>query len=617
MPHRRSRSSLLGRSFLLPAFGVLTLACSVATSVAACSTGEGTGGDDSHLTGVVDVQILAINDFHGNLQPPGGSTGSVTADADDPIVTGGAPDGGIVVNPDAGTALVPAGGAAYLATHVKRLRAENPHTAVVSAGDLTGASPLLSNLFKDEPAVLAMNAIGLDFEGVGNHDFDRGITELLRLQNGGCSLGDCNAGNGRFEGAKYKYLAANVESTGSGQTIFPPYAIKDFGGARVAFVGMTLEKTPSVTVASAVAGLEFQNEVETVNALVPQLKKEGASAIVVLLHQGGGQAPTGTYDSCESLTGDILSILQPPEGQPKLDPAVDVIVSAHTHQAYNCSVDGRLVTSAASFGRVVTKIDLKIDVGARKIVDKSAHNVPVTRDVALDPEVSSLIAKYEAAAAPLANRVVGYVAADITKDYRTAMSPSCETPLGDVIADAQLAATAAPGSGSAVLAFMNPGGIRTDLVVRGPTKTEGTITYAEAFAVQPFANNLVTMTLTGAQIQTVLSQQFAGATPKILQVSGNLSYEYSYDAATHVGTIDPASIRLGGAALDPAASYRVTVNAFLAGGGDAFAAFKEGIDRLTGVVDLDALTATLAATSPERPLAPPALTRIRGNGCPL
>ncbi len=566
----------------------------------------------------VSVQLLAINDFHGNLEPPTGSSALVTVPIADPLADAGA-EAGVKLNPDAGTAKILAGGAGYLATHLKALRAGNPNTAIVSAGDITGASPLLSNLFRDEPTVLAMNAMGVDFEGVGNHDFDRGLTELLRLQNGGCSLGDCDAGLGNFPGATYKYLAANVDSTATNMSVFPPYAIKELGGAKVAFIGMTLHDTPSVTVASAVAGLSFQDEVATVNALVPELHAKGVDAIVVLLHQGGFQDATGTYDSCSGLSGDLLPILRGnvDAGTKGLDPAVDVVISAHTHQAYDCTIDGRLVTSAASFGRVVTKIDLTIDPVAHKVLTKRAHNVPVTRDVAVDPDIASLIATYGTKSAPLRKKVIGYITADLIGNGQTAHVTSCETPLGDVIADAQLAATSPAAAGGAQIAFMNPGGIRADISAASASKTTGTVTYEEAFGVQPFSNNLVTMTLTGAQIKQALDQQFAGVAPQILQVSKGFSYAYTYDAVAKVGTVDGASLKLNGVAIDAAASYRVTVNAFVAGGGDSFAVFKAGTSRVSGEIDLDALVAYFGANSTAvAPLAPPPSGRITGNVCP-
>jgi 5'-nucleotidase len=262
----------------------------------------------------------------------------------------------------------------------------------------------------------------------------------------------------------------------------------------------------------------------------------------------------------------------------------------------------------------VTKIELTIDTEQGAVVDKKAQNVPVTRDVAPDPDVAAIVAEYETKTAPLANRVVGYVTGDVTSSVTVAGSTSCETPLGDLIADAQLAATSDPGTGSAVISFMNPGGIRTDLLAKGPGKADGTITYGDAFAVQPFSNNLVTMTLTGAQVLTALDEQFANGA--ILQVPRSLSYSYTYDTNLKVFSVDPATVKVNGQVVDPNASYRVTVNSFLAGGGDGFAVFKLGTDRLSGVVDLDALTAYLTAnSSASSPLAPPVLGRISGVAC--
>jgi 5'-nucleotidase len=559
---------------------------------------------DHGTAGNVAVQILAFNDFHGNLEPPAGSGALVTIPIDDPVVGSVGVDGGVTTNADAGTAQVPAGGASYLAAHVKKLRAGQPNTLVVSAGDIIGASPFISNLFRDEPAILVMNALGLDFDGVGNHEFDRGLAELVRLSVPGCSLGDCDGG-ASYPGAKFQFLAANVENDQTNMTVFAPYAVKEIAGVKLGVIGLTLEGTPSVTVETAIRGLSFKDEVETVNALVPRLRSEGVSAIIVLVHQGGFQDATGTVDTCRGMTGEILPIAA------GLDPAVDVVVSAHTHAFYDCTMNGRLLTSASSFGRVLTKIDLTVDPVAKRVVTKSAKNVVVSRDIAPDPDVESIIATYESRSAPLANRVVGHISADIAKS--TAGRASCETPLGDVIADAQLTATKSAGTGSAVLAFMNPGGIRTDLVhTASGAEGNGVVTYGEAFAVQPFSNNLVTVTLTGAQIQTVLEQQFSGGVARILQVSAGFTYMYTWDTAGKAGTIDAASIRLNGLPLDKTASYRVTMNSFLAGGGDGFAVFKEGTERLSGGFDLDALVDYLGANDP---IVPPASTRVVGNGC--
>jgi 5'-nucleotidase len=514
----------------------------------------------------VRVQILAMNDFHGNLEPPAGTNGMVRAES----------------------GVITAGGAAYLAAHVKRMRAEAPFTIVVSAGDLTGASPLVSNLFGDEPTVRVMNALGLDYEGVGNHDFDRGVGALRALQ----------------EGAHFQYLAANVTEEATRRTVFPAYAIKELGGVKVAFVGVTLEGTPGVTVASAVKGLSFANEAATVNALVPPLKRDGVAAIVLLLHQGGMQGPRGTFDSCADFSGDVLPILD------ALSPAVDVVVSAHTHQAYDCTIDGRLVTSAGSYGRLVTKIDLTIDPAARRVVERHAVNVPVTRDVAPDPEVAAIVSEYESKAAPITSRVIGYVARDVTGNAKAARSPSCETPLGDVIADAQREATGAE------IAFMNPGGVRADLVAKREGRPDQALTYAEAFEVQPFGGHLVTLSLTGDQIvRGLLERQFGQRSePRILQPSSGFTYRYAYDRATRTAKID--DVRVNGAPLDPRRVYRVTVNSFLAGGGDGFKVLLDAGDRVDGGGDLDALVAWLAKhATRESPLEPRAVDRVTGNGC--
>jgi 5'-nucleotidase len=546
------------------------------------------------------VQILAINDFHGNLEPPAGTNGLVLASAGDPVASlaGAKPIG------DAGLALVPTGGAAYLATHIARLRGGNPNTIVVSAGDLTGASPLVSNVFDDEPSILVMNRIGLDLEAVGNHDFDRGPAELERLQRGGCSLGDCDAGGPPFPGASFTYLSANVVRDETKKTIFPPYVIRSFDGAKVAFIGETLHETPTMTVPLAVKGLSFEDEAATANALVPELRKQQVSAIVLVIHQGGMQAPGGTYDACAGFSGDLAPILD------ALDPAIDVVVSAHTHQAYDCTIGGRLVTSAGSYGRLVTKIDLTIDPASHRVIEKKARNVPVTRDVPPDPEVTKIVDGYVARAAAVTGRVVGYVKGDFVGNAKAAGTASCETPLGDLIADSQLAAAGGD------IAFMNPGGIRADLVARRPGRPDFAVTYAEAFEVQPFGNQLVTMTLKGAQIRALLEAQFGSrAEPRILQPSSGFSYRYAYDRAARRGTID--ALRLRGAPIDPAKGYRVTVNSFLAGGADGFTVLRAGKDRKDAGLDLDALTAYLAKKSSARAgLEPPReLTRVMGDAC--
>lgn len=521
--------------------------------------------------GTVAVQILALNDFHGNLEPPLGSSGRV-----------GTTNGN-----------VDAGGVEYLATHIRALKAQNANTTVVSAGDLIGASPLLSALFHDEPTIEAFNLIGLDFNAVGNHEFDEGAAELQRMQKGGCHPVDgCLDGDG-FKGAKFKFLAANVVREDNGKTIFPAYKIESYAGAKIAYIGMTLEGTPSIVTPSGVAGLNFLDEADTVNTLVPRLKARGVETIVVLIHEGGIQPAPAPYNGCVGISGPIVDIVN------RFDDEVDVVISGHTHQPYNCTIDGKLVTSSFSFGRLVTKVDLTIDRATGEVVTKVADNRIVTRDVAKAPDLTALIAKYNTIAAPLANRVIGSISANITRAQNTAG----ESALGDVIADAQLAATVDPALGGAVVAFMNPGGIRADLTYPSSPAGEGdgNVTYGESFTVQPFGNNLMTITLTGAQIKAVLEQQFDNPAPgqnRILQVSNG--FTYSWSASAPLGS-KVSAIVLNGVPLDPAASYRVTVNNFLADGGDNFSVLAQGTSRLGGAVDTDALEAYFAANSPVPP----------------
>src|SRR4051794_31673122 len=447
------------------------------------------------------VQLLAINDFHGNLQPPSGSSGRI------PVGPG---------------ATVDAGGSEYLATWMDRLRARNPNTITVGGGDLIGASPLISGLFHDEPTIEAMNALHLDVTGVGNHEFDEGKDELLRMQNGGCHPVDgCQDGD-PFSGAAFQYLSSNVFLANTNQTLLPPYQIRRVGktNIKVAFLGLTLKGTPLIVTPSGVAGLDFRDEVATINGLVKKLRAEqGVRAFVVLIHQGGQQnAPFGdgfmNIDKCENFTGDIKPIV---EG---LDPEVDAVVSAHTHQPYVCRFNGILTTSASSFGRLITSIDLNIDDRSKDVVSDSAVNHIVTRDVPKDPEQTKLIQKYGAISAPIANRLVGSVTSDITR----ATSDAGESALGDVIADAQLASTAPSDFGGAVVAFMNPGGIRADLTFDHQSGTEapGEVTYSELFDVQPFNNVMTVKTMTGDMIYRLLAQQFNQPSPgalRILQVS--------------------------------------------------------------------------------------------------
>jgi 5'-nucleotidase len=531
----------------------------------------------------VDVQILGINDFHGNLDPPGGAIGGVNV-----------------------------GGSVYLATLLQQHRAGHTNTITVSAGDNIGASPLLSALFHDEPTIEALNAMGVDLSSVGNHEFDEGSDELLRMQNGGCNPADTTTCKiHTFLGAKFQYLSANVTVHATGKTLFPAYAIRQFQGARVAFIGMTLKDTPTIVTPAGVAGLDFADEAQTVNALVPQLKAQGVNAIVVIVHQGGQQTG-GTFNTCLGFTGDLVPIIN------ALDPAVQVVVSGHTHQAYNCTTNGRLYTQASSFGRVFTDIGITVDRTTGAITAKDATNNLVTRDVTPDPAQQAIIDLYKPVATPLANRVVGKLTAPILRATTPPLNTG-EWALGDFIADSQLFATQAAQFGGAQIAFMNPGGIRTTLPPSGTLPPTGEITFNDIFTVQPFGNSLVTMTLTGAQIKAVLEQQMFqdqgdGSPTRILQVSQGFTFTWDNNgtAGNHI-----TAMALNGTPIDPSTNYRVTVNSFLATGGDGFTVLNQGTNRLGGSIDTDAVEAYLQSLNtlvtpytPIDPLATPRITRV-------
>src|SRR3984893_12630094 len=373
----------------------------------------------------VDLRILAINDFHGNLRPPPG--GIRIADPNDKTKK----------------IAVAAGGAEYMATLVKELREGHKNNIFVAAGDLIGASPFLSAMFHDEPTIESLSMMGLAVTSVGNHEFDEGTDELLRMQNGGCHPADKCQGPHPFAGAKFHYLAASTFEKSSGKTVFPPYEIREFDGVPVAFIGLTLKGTPNIVSPVGVAGLEFRDEADTVNALVPELKARGVEAIVVLIHEGG--VPTGDYNECPGISGPIVDIVK------KFDRAFDIVISGHPHQAYVCDIDGRLVTSGDKYGTLVTTIDVKLDPKTGDVIDAVADNAIVRTDrFAKNPIQTELIAAYEKLAVPLPRRVVGRIGAPLTLDA----SPAGETPLGQVIADAQLAATQDAG---AQIALTNPG----------------------------------------------------------------------------------------------------------------------------------------------------------------
>ena len=516
----------------------------------------------------VELRILAINDFHGNLRPPPG--GIRIADPDDKTKT----------------VAVPAGGAEQMASLLTQLREGHPNNIFVSAGDLIGASPLLSAMFHDEPTIESMSMMGLELSAVGNHEFDEGKDELLRMQNGGCHRIDRCQGPHPFAGAKFHYLAASTFDRATGKTILPAYEIREFEGIPVAFIGLTLKGTPGIVSPAGIEGLEFRDEAVTVNALVPELAARGVEAIVVLIHEGG--FPTGDYNECPGISGPIVDIVK------ELDAAVGVVISGHTHKAYVCDIDGRLVTSGDKFGTLVTAIDLKLDRTTKKIIGAKANNVIVRSNFyPKDPEQTALISAYDKVAAPIGGRRAGSIKETLSR----VPSDTGESVLGDIIADAQLAATSAAAKGGAVIALTNPGGIRIDII----KSEDGIATYADLFASQPFHHQLVTLTLTGAQIKDALEQQWIDRNrPRILQVSKGFSYVW--DATKPYGEhVIAISMSLNGKRIDPAARYRVTVNNYLSVGGDGFAVFKQGTGQQYGVYDVDALFAYFLANSPIAP----------------
>jgi len=605
------------------ALGVALVGC----ASAAPSSKETANGKPT--TGV--VKILALNDFHGQLESPG----TFRANVDAP--------------------LVPAGGADYAAGYIAAARTANPNTIVVSAGDLIGASPLVSAFFHDEPTIEAMNRAGLDFNAVGNHEFDDGKDELQRMQRGGCHPTDTvNSCRGAdvgtpvpFEGAKFRFLAANVVHKNSGRTLFAPYGIKklEINGRKVkiAFIGMTLKDTPQIVTPSGVKGLLFNDEAATVNALVPQLRAQGVESIVVLIHQGGVQTAPSPVDINACVGGLEGSPIKTIVGQ--LDGAVDLVVTGHTHQAYNCQLPvstGRLipVSSANAQGRVLTEIDLTVDTKTHDVVQAAVVNKVVDRsnvNVTPSAEIAALVAAYKTLSTPIANRVIGSIARDVLNTRDAA----CNMPAGDLIADSQLAATAAPDFGGAQLALMNPGGVRNPGFLYANSSAnegDGNVTYGEAFTVQPFGNSLVTMTLSTQQIRDVLEQQFPncfGQTvfARVLLPSNGLRYEWDHvqacgakvrNATLTVGGVTETLVS-NGEVVNGARTWRVTVNNFLADGGDGFTVLKGGTNRLGGSQDIDALERYLAnfmaPNPPYDPLASnlgkPRIVRLDGGtACP-
>jgi 5'-nucleotidase len=534
------------------------------------------------------VQLLSFNDYHGHLE----ATDGPLSRAQDPTQT-------------------PVGGAEYLAMKLAALRdtVGDGRSLTVAAGDLIGGSTFLSGLFHDEPSVETLNAMGLDVSSVGNHEFDEGTQELLRMQHGGCHPEDgCYFPDEPYQGADFQWLAANVVRKGTGESLLPGTSIKKVSGVKVGFIGMTLEATNTLVSPAGVASVDFKDEVETANAQAAALKAQGVEAIVVLLHEGGYQS--GTVNGCTGISAPIAQIAA------QMSAEVDQIISGHTHQGYICSLpdpegNPRLVTSAADYGRAVTETTLKIDRRTGEVDRASAVAVNHLVDrAAADPEQTDIIAKWNSLAGPLKAKVVGTHTEDILGD--SSGNRGIETPMADLVADAILWGTAGD-KGGAQIAFMNVGGVREDLPM-APKYGEGAgeVTFAEAYDVAPFGNLLNSLDLTGAQIEEVLEQQYqpiaARGSRPMLALGVSEGFTYEWDASQPQGSrVVPGSMILNGAPIDLAATYRVGTLSFLAQGGDSFSAFTQGTNLLGGPEDLanlvDYLEVHPGLTAPESRVA--------------
>jgi 5'-nucleotidase len=593
----------------------------------------------------VPVQLIAMNDFHGRI--------ALTEGADSQQITAPGPDGAYGTTDDIRTVV---GGSANVADTVQRLQTqfgaasgEKSGSWFVGAGDLISASPYESSVFKDEPTIEVLNAMGLDVSSVGNHEFDRGTEELRRISGAtdGTYTDDVVAcpqtlngapfevgtdgcfgeGEHAFHGADFPYLAANVVSKETGKAMLPPYQVFDVpGGQKVALIGVVTETTPTIVAPDGVADVEFIDEADAVNQYVPELQRRGVEAIGVLIHEGGTQTgPAGANpNGCTALTGPIVDINN------RVTDDVDLIVSAHSHSAYNCklAVPGgrdRLVTSAGYYGRLVSDIRLTLD-GATGDVDRSAtygaSNVAVERSTehsSVGTQVQSIVDHWVAKSAVAGNRVVGSATADITN--AASSGRPFEQPIGNLVAQAQLEGLQEEQFGFPVIAFMNPGGVRTNILA-------GEVTYRELFNVQPFGNTANTITLSGADIDDVLEQQYQQDPDRVVDSTGqvisdgpldagprgtrltmgtNEGFTWSYDLTKPYGDRVPdESIKLGTATIDPAASYRVAANSFLTVGGDSFTAFLEGTAVTTGPVDVDLLVEYFESRFPTAVSPPPA-----------
>ncbi|MFZ6749313.1 bifunctional metallophosphatase/5'-nucleotidase [Undibacterium sp. Ren11W] len=511
--------------------------------------------------GSADITIFSFNDFHGNLQAE--QPVPYMAPVHDAHGHAGAPTA--------------AGGYAYFASMLKQRRAAVGPSILVGAGDLMGASPIASAMLRDEPVIAALNQLGLSVTALGNHEFDAGGAALQAKLAGVCPANGCAFPG--FSGAKYDYIAANVINKSDGQTWVKPYVIRQVGEFKVAFIGALTSDTPNLVAGDGVKDLQFEEEANTINRYVPEIQRQGVAAIVLLIHEGAsyqGAANDASY-ACEGLQGPIIAISK------KLDKAISLVVSGHTHQGYTCKIDGRLLVQARSYGAYLTETTLTIDRSSQQVIKAVASNHLIEQSkLSADPEAQQLLTQVASLTAMVRTRPVTRLSAALT---RASEPGQFDSSLGNVIADAQL--KFAKSVGNADFAMMNAGGIRSDLAL-GKQGQPAEINYGDIYAVQPFGNTLISMRLNGEQILALLQQQWQGgskAAPKKLFVSDGFSYRWKFGA-------EPANmlqdVRLHGQPLDIQKQYTVVVNSFLADGGDGFTVFRQGTERRVLGRDLEA-----------------------------
>ncbi|ANC32176.1 5'-nucleotidase C-terminal domain-containing protein [Isoptericola dokdonensis] len=515
----------------------------------------------------VDIQILATNDFHGRIQANGSEAG-----------------------------------AAALSGAVKSLREANPNTVFAAAGDLIGASTFESFIQQDKPTIDALNEAGLEVSAVGNHELDQGYRDLVDRV-----MAPFDAQTNPYGGAEWEYVAANLKMRETGEDAVPASWLKDFGDVEVGFVGAVTEELPSLVTPGGIAELEVADIVDTADAEAEALKAEGADLVVLLVHDGAETTTCAAVPTADNAFARIVN---------DLSPEVDAIVSGHTHLAYDCAfpveewagraVTERPVVSAGQYGYNLNQLVYSVDPETGDVVGLTTAVLPIAGSYPADPAVTTIVDDAVAEAAVLGAEPLGQIEGAFNRAKLASGSENRggESTLGNLVAEVQRWATSGEESGAAQIAFMNPGGLRADMTGTG-TGSPRTLTYQQAAVVQPFANTLVNMQLTGAQIEAVLEEQWqpAGASRPFLRLGVSEGFEYTYDPAGAAGD-RITSMSLDGEPIVADATYSVTVNSFLSTGGDNFFTLAEGTGkRDTGKIDLAAMVDYLAEVAADEPLA--------------